>query len=655
MRKVYILFIAIITVVMTYAVPAKRSYFKALMSDNTYEYIVFCGDENGSYYLTSDGFIAIPSPNSDYYIKTDQRPEDKRVDSVNPNKRGIGAIETAPIVSMGSPKIPVILVNFSDLKLSVAADDEAINKYYDLYCNGTKDGILYTGAGSSGSVRDYFVQQSDSAFQPEFKIIGPVTLSQNMAYYGRNSSAGSKDVNFKQFCNESLNLAMQIDDEFSTKFDNDHNGTIDLAFFIFAGLPESDKGVTEDAIWPKELISPTTVNGITISVTACCSELSTSSNGSVPAGIGTMCHEVSHSLGLPDQYDTNYRALGMSYWSLMDSGNYCNNGKTPCGYTSYERDFLGWRNLEILHESTTVRLKPLEQGGKGYKIVNEKNNDEYYILENRQPVGWDNGLVKLGHGMLAMHVDYLKSSWTTNRVNSDANHQRLSFIPANNSYIGPYTATSASQLLNALNGQLYPGTSQNTELSNTSTPAAEVFNGLYMNKPICDITEWPNGDITFKYMPKGQLSAPIIAGVETVSKDSIRITWQTTDNAVSYILDIKALDDNSNIDSQLLTTDSLYQNSYTIPINMLEMGKQYACSVMAMSDQYLNSTDATPYIYSYTGSGIEELTHSHPQGITGVYTINGNKMDNDIENTSKLPKGIYIVRTKQTTKKIIIH
>jgi M6 family metalloprotease-like protein len=120
-----------------------------------------------------------------------------------------------------------------------------------------------------------------------------------------------------------------------------------------------------------------------------------------------MCHEVSHSLGLPDQYDTNYRALGMSYWSLMDSGNYCNNGKTPCGYTSYERDFLGWRNLEILHESTTVRLKPLEQGGKGYKIVNEKNNDEYYILENRQPVGWDNGLVKLGHGMLAMHVDYL--------------------------------------------------------------------------------------------------------------------------------------------------------------------------------------------------------------------------------------------------------
>ena len=143
MRKVYILFIAIITVVMTYAVPAKRSYFKALMSDNTYEYIVFCGDENGSYYLTSDGFIAIPSTNSDYYIKTDQRPEDKRVDSVNPNKRGIGAIETAPIASIGSPKIPVILVNFSDLKLSVAADDEAINKYYDLYCNGTMDGILW--------------------------------------------------------------------------------------------------------------------------------------------------------------------------------------------------------------------------------------------------------------------------------------------------------------------------------------------------------------------------------------------------------------------------------------------------------------------------------------------------------------------------------
>ena len=154
-----------------------------------------------------------------------------------------------------------------------------------------------------------------------------------------------------------------------------------------------------------------TINGVTVSVTACCSELSKGSSGNQPSGIGTMCHEVSHALGLPDEYDTNYTALGMSYWSLMDSGNYCDNGKTPCGLTAYERDLLGWRPLTVLERSTTVRLRPLEAGGVGYKVVNEANPDEYYVLENRQHVGWDNGLMKLGHGMLVVHVDYDETAW----------------------------------------------------------------------------------------------------------------------------------------------------------------------------------------------------------------------------------------------------
>ena len=292
--------------------------------------------------------------------------------------------------------------------------------------------------------------------------------------------------------------------------------------------------MSSDAIWPKELISPTIVNGQTISVMACCSELSKRASGNVPAGIGTMCHEVSHSLGLPDLYDTNYQALGMSYWSLMDSGNYCNNGKTPCALTSYERDFLNWRTLDVLTESTTVILKPIELGGRGYKIINENNHNEYYIVENRQSVGWDKGLQVLGHGMLVMHVDYNESSWISNRVNSNASHQRLSFIPANNSYIGPYTATSATELVNSMNGQLYPGTSQNTELSNETTPSSVVYTGGYMNKPIKQIKELENGDIVFKFMPKGVLQTPSSIKGEDVSDTSFKLTWDAVPNAQAY-------------------------------------------------------------------------------------------------------------------------
>ena len=73
------------------------------------------------------------------------------------------------IKPLGSPRIPVILVNFSDEKLTVTETARGIADYYDKYCNGTRDGILYTGAGSRGAVRDYFAQQSDSLFLPELK------------------------------------------------------------------------------------------------------------------------------------------------------------------------------------------------------------------------------------------------------------------------------------------------------------------------------------------------------------------------------------------------------------------------------------------------------------------------------------------------------
>ena len=82
------------------------------------------------------------------------------------------------------------------------------------YCNGTRDGILYTGAGSRGAVRDYFAQQSDSLFLPEFEVIGPVTLDKPMAYYGENSPSGAKDIRFSEFCSEALEQATTLVSDF---------------------------------------------------------------------------------------------------------------------------------------------------------------------------------------------------------------------------------------------------------------------------------------------------------------------------------------------------------------------------------------------------------------------------------------------------------
>lgn len=635
-----------------YAVPARFHVFRAQMSDGTFQNIRFCGDEYRSYYVNEEGFL-VEKEETGCFRVTSLRLRDKEKTATVRAMRASSQDRVA-IKPLGSPRIPVILVNFSDEKLTVAETAKGIADYYDKYCNGTRDGILYTGAGSRGAVRDYFAQQSDSLFLPEFEVIGPVTLDKPMAYYGENSPWGAKDIRFSEFCSEALEQATTLVSDFKTRFDNDGNGTVDLAFFIYAGLPESDPGVTEDAIWPKEMIRPMTINGVTVSVTACCSELSKGSSGNQPSGIGTMCHEVSHALGLPDEYDTNYTALGMSYWSLMDSGNYCDNGKTPCGLTAYERDLLGWRPLTVLEHSTTVRLRPLEAGGVGYKVVNEANPDEYYVLENRQHVGWDNGLVKLGHGMLVVHVDYDETAWKNNMLNTNATHQRMSFIPANNRYVGPYNAESSADLLNALGGQPYPGTEENTALTNETTPASLVFTGTRMNKPITQIRELENGDIVLKYMPKGRLEAPVVeTAVEVAFKYSFKFSWSPSENATFYTVKVYGISgDGQWTEHPVFIADSLSGTSCTVLLDDTSH-QSYAYGVSALDDEYEDSEFSDYGYVRLTADAVRQVGTEEDANVE-VYSLHGVLLARSREAMSNLVPGIYVLRAEGKAVKVVI-
>lgn len=638
-----------------WGVPARFCPMRVLLSDGSYEWVRLCGDGNERFYVSGDGYVVEGVEGCDYFVKTSQRPGDVKV-----VKRGsVGSAETAPLQSTGSPKVPVILVNFQDERFSVADTDEETVEYYDKYCNGTLDGELYTDAGSAGAVRDYFAQESDSLFLPDFVVIGPVTLSKPMAYYGQNRGS-TVDVNFTEFCTEALEEAMTLYSGFEEDFDNDGNDTVDLAFFIYAGLPESDTGVSEDAIWPKERVSAMTIGDVVISVMGCCSEQSVSDvvvnpDGTytvvdvMDAGIGTMCHELSHSLGLPDMYDTNYVGLGMSYWSLMDSGNYCNNGFRPCGYTGYEREFLGWRNTVILSEPTTVTLHPLEDGGTAYKIINDANEDEYYVLENRYTVGWDLSLARLGHGMLVVHVDYDEEAWGDNSVNTESSHQRMSFIPANNSYIGSYNATTSAQLVSALGGQPYPGTSENDALTDETTPAATVFEGNYMSKPITQIREQDNGDITFKFMALGQLDAPENLTADSLKSDGFTLSWDASDNASAYTVEIYGVADEELSDEPVATIDSVFTNSCTITVSADYT--DYACTVTALDNAYEDSP-ASDYVYvSLPADAIISIQTDASTSSAEIYTIGGIRVGTSLEDLNNLPRGIYIIRSNGKTYK----
>ena len=234
--------------------------------------------------------------------------------------RRIGSQATAPLKAKGSPKIPVILVQFSDCyfksglgtttnaageEVKDSCDTDAkvavVNAFDDKFCNGDGKSDYYTGAGSHGAIKEYFRDQSNGQFTPEFTVIGPVTVPNGYGYYGKNGT-NTKDINMTDFYKHALTAAQAIHTSWSD-FDNDGNGVIDMAFFIYAGEGENGDG-TDDSIWPKEQRTGGTLNSMKYGCYACCNEMYEGETD----GIGVFCHELSHALGLPDFYDTGYVA-----------------------------------------------------------------------------------------------------------------------------------------------------------------------------------------------------------------------------------------------------------------------------------------------------------------------------------------------------------
>lgn len=543
-------------------VKPRTQMFSAVQNDGTELTVVHAGDGRFSCYQTVDGLLVSRDSCGNYrYVESvdddcslqlakmiAHNPSDRtseeyksvrtyvRADELRskvldaseaslrePFDRYVGLASTAPLPSVGSPKIPIVLVQFSDLKFVAAETDDSVRIFFDKFCNGTNTGVNYTGGGSYGAVKDYFIAQSDSIFQPNFQVIGPVTLSESYAYYGKDTSY-SKDVNIYAFYKESIQKAQELEGDWA-QFDNDSDGVIDMVYFIYAGEGQNGSDDT-NTIWPKEQGSGGTIGGVKYGSYGCSNE---TFNGSVD-GIGTICHELSHALGLPDLYDTNYVAFGMDYWDVMDSGNYCANGKCPCGYSAYERDFMGWRKLVELDPDVpqSLQLNPLNEGGVGYKITNKENPDEYYVLENRQNTGWDlyvgysTQKYGMAHGMLVTHVDYLKSSWTSNRVNTDKNHQRLTLLPADGELLIRNSSNTLAYL-ESMQGDPYPGLQNVNSLEGER---AVVFTGGTMNQPLTNITEHADGTVTLDYCVADSANAipgvPVAENAYVIEGNTIR-------------------------------------------------------------------------------------------------------------------------------------
>lgn len=641
------------------AVPALRVRRSVTLDDGRKVMVTAYGDEFFNYLRTDDGEVVIEQDSVfhatgltlEEYIETlPQKPLSAR--------RQVGSVETALLQPQGTKKIPVILTAFSDKAFAVARTDAKVRAFYDEFFNGTD---IYGSTGNWGSVRQYFIDQSLGQFQPEFSIIGPLTLDNPYAYYGKQSG-GTYDENYGKFIQESFTKALEWSEDSLegdwSQFDNNADGKVDMCVIIFAGLGQNYTNYYGDknTIWPKEMPATYTFDGITISGCSSSCEMRPTavSDGVItswqPDGIGVVVHEISHAIGLPDLYDTNNKAFGMDFWSVMDYGVYTRNSKVPVGYTAYEREFMGWQQTETVDGPRTLHIAPFGQGGKGYKLLNDANSNEYYILDNRQAVDWDWGVCSnRGHGMLVMHVDYNRSAWTGNRVNTDINHQRMTIIPANGTLYGSNNTTDRNVWQTSLQGNPYPGITENHELTNDSYPASLVFTGGYMNKPLVDIEESEDGIISVKVMPLGTLEAPIGLTFEDVSPQKATAVWDEVEDAELYNLQLWSEGE------KVFQKDSIAGNSFLL--NNLKANVDYTYRVQAISDSYRNSEWTESGSFRDIVDVISEITTSTE--LVRIFDTNGRMIAECFADEMRrlpLERGIYIVRRMDgRTKKVLLH
>lgn len=443
----------------------------------------------------------------------------------------------------GKRKGLVILVNFKDKKMQSKHTQAEWNDYFNK--------VGYNKYGNNGSVHDYFYAQSYGKLDLEFDVIGPVTVSKNMASYGANDAQGN-DIDPAGMIKEACELAYAKEKMDMSQYDWDGDGAVDQVYVIYAGYGEAAGG-EKNTIWPHEWDIEgggysLVLGGQRIRTYACSSELN-GGYGTDISGIGTACHEFSHCMGIPDFYDTaGGGCFGMDAWDLMDYGSYGGDGYEPTGYNTYEKWVSGWIEPTILTEPCYIKnMKPLSDAPEACVVFNEANKNEYYIFENRQLKGTDVALPN--HGMLVIHVDYDQKVWFDNEVNNTSNHQRFTVVPADNKL----TSETVS-------GDTYPGTTKSTELTDTSKPAATLFNAnsdgrKFLGKPVTEITE-KDGLISFTFMGGVNLDAPQ-PKVMNMTETSFTGGWNAVDGAESYTVELREKSNLPSVDEAVKLSEDL--------------------------------------------------------------------------------------------------
>lgn len=458
--------------------------------------------------------------------------------------------------------VAVIPAAFSDLDFSqpdpLAWLDDLFNSY------------LLNNDEGTGGVGSYLQENLGGAFQFRFSVLDLVTLPEKAVYYGGNKSSVDSHINdlFLHAC--AAEVAAGVD---FSRFDSDSDNEIDMVFVIFPGNNEAESDNPQD-IWPmnddlgrlKKYYS-----GKRLGKVACYSEFS-GRDRSHSAGIGTICHEILHTIGLPDLYDVNGEAEGacnplFGSISIMDKGNLNNYGNTPPWLGAVERELLGLLYTEEVEPGRHYYLPSIESSGMALK-VSTSNPGEYFLIEYRSGTKWDAHIG--GSGLLVYHIDKSYNTagsmtaaerWRVNAVNGCAAHPCAELVNI--------TRTDDVAAI------FYPGSSGTTSIISNENDALWQWNGDGAGYGIKGLGSTYSGAAEFDIVPDIYWMLPQVLECNVFANQrDARIEWEADrQSRASWLIRWGS--------ARSILMETAYPEGREYTFSNLAAGETYLCDIVA--------------------------------------------------------------------------
>ena len=618
-RVFFFLALWILSALPTAAVPARPGVLRHVQPDGTVVEYVIRGDEFGHFMMTTDGCaLALDETrrslcyawydgagrkhNSGVEVGASGSAGAAALSRAIPisgirrsalRRRSFSALPSPARMTRADDELPisraiVILAQFPDLRFRFGRES-----FVDLL---GKEGYSYEGA--TGSAMDYFVAQFRGARGFVFDVGPVVTLPRDFAYYGEDDKDGN-DLRASEAAAQAC-LLSDAEVDFSA---------YDFVYVFYAGGNPADGGASDDHIWPHAWNFPSAgirlrLDGKLLTDYAMSSELMNLGHPELSfTGIGTFCHEFSHILGLPDVYDVDDEKSGGKsdgLWgslSLMDSGNYNNDGRTPPNYTAVELDLLGLLEPEEL-VSGVYSLDPMTTRRRSLRMDTDTEG-EYFIFECRASTGWDKFIG--GSGMLVYHVDRsnrdtgwselsetsltARERWEYNEINCRPDHPCLDLIEA------LPNASSVNQVF-------YPYSTR-TSLSPVSDPPFVFWSGETSPYSLVNIKK-VSGVVSFT------VNGPISLDSEDLFQDAALFNWHTDVESCkrldSWVRCVSSAGDTLTFD-----VPPYEPGKYALPMEGLTPGMRYSFTICYLID----GKESYPFSLEFTTARYGGLPYIH--------------------------------------------